>query len=469
MKFCTFILAALMLPLTSFAQERYGETEDQQLLCKEAISVYRSYKKQKNYDEAFIQWKKACDVCPLTATENILRDGVTFLNDQLKKTEDETRKASITDSIFSLYDQRMALFPATKKYPKNDCMVLAQKGMDQYKIFKKPGAAEATVMLKESIECLGADSSITRAIPAALWSKALSTYYVTSFYAMKAIENDSVARERLGEMLTEYLVLIGYIEDGISAANATAKPKDAQKYEKAKSNIDKVFIAIANCEDMVPVLSEKIAADSANFDLKKKVLRLLNQKDCTDNELYLPVAEAVHAQEPSHPSAFAIGGEQAKVENFSEALRYMEQAVELCGECTEMEMYLLKTGKIASFLGKTGTARSYAQKVLAINSESADALMLIGDAIAGAASKCDDGALGKRLAYLRACDYYQRAVNKGDEETAAKAQKKLSNNSKQFPSVEEIFTVGKSVGNEITIPAIAGCPCSGEKTSIRVR
>jgi len=469
MKLCTIILATLLLPLTSFAQERYGETEDQQLLCKEAISVYRSYKKQKNYDEAFIQWKKACDVCPLTATENILRDGVTFLNNQLKKTEDEARRASITDSIFSLYDQRMELFPATKKYPKNSCMVLAQKGMDQYKIFKKSGASEASAMLRESIECLSSDTAITQAIPAALWSKALSTYYVTSFYAMKAIEDDAEARERLGEMLTEYLMLSGFIEDGIAVANANAKPKDAEKYAKAKSNIDKVFIAIANCEDMVPVLSEKVAADTANFELKKKVLRLLNQKDCTDNDLYLPVAEAVHAQEPSHPSAFAIGGEQAKVENFSEALRYMEQAVELCADCAEMEMYLLKAGKVASFLGKTSTARNYAQKVLAINSDSADALMLIGDAIAGAAAKCDDGALGKRLAYLRACDYYQRAVNKGDEETAAKARKKLNNNSKQFPSVEEIFTVGKSVGNEITIPPIAGCPCSGEKTTIRVR
>ncbi len=469
MRLFTLILATLLLPITSFAQERYGETEDQQLLCKEAISVYRSYKKQKNYDEAFIQWKKACNVCPLTATENILRDGVTFLNNQLKSTEDDARRASITDSIFELYDQRMELFSSTKKYPKNNCMVLAQKGMDHYKIFKKPGAAEATAMLKESIECLGADTAITRAIPAALWSKVLSTYYVTSFYAMKAIEDDATARERLGEMLTEYLMLIAFIEDGVAVAAATAKPKDAEKYEKAKSNIDKVFIAIANCEDMVPVLSEKVAADTANFELKKKVLRLLNQKDCTDNDLYLPVAEAVHAQEPSHPSAFAIGGEQAKVENFSEALRYMEQAVELCGDCAEMEMYLLKTGKVASFLGKTSTARSYAQKVLAINGESADAFMLIGDAIAGAASNCDDGALGKRLAYLRACDYYQRAVNKGDEETAAKARKKLNSNSKQFPSVEEIFTVGKSVGNEITIPPIAGCPCSGEKTTIRVR
>ena len=59
------ILALLILaPAFASAQDRYGDTEEQQILCKEAISVYVSYKKQKNYDEAYIQWKKACDVCP---------------------------------------------------------------------------------------------------------------------------------------------------------------------------------------------------------------------------------------------------------------------------------------------------------------------------------------------------------------------------------------------------------------------
>lgn len=457
MKFRTLILAALALPLASFGQDRYGETEDQQILCKEAISVYVSYKKQKNYDEAFIQWKKACDVCPPKAREGIYSDGVRFLKNELKKTEDEVRKEVLVDSIFMLYDQRMELYPATNKRPNNQCRILAYKASDHYRL-RKDDPAAANALFKTSIDCLGANSS-----PATL-----SMYYVTSFYAMKKLDGDS-AKAKLGEMLTEYLKLSDYIETGIKAVIEAGNEDKVEDYEKAKGNLDEVFIAIAQCEDMVPVLSEKIAADSVNFDLKKKVLRLLNQKDCTDNELYLPVAEAVHAQEPSHPSAYAIGGEQAKVENFTEALRYMEQAVELCNECSELEMYLLKTGKIASFLGKTKTARNYAQKVLAINSESADAFMLIGDAIAGAASKCDDGALGKRLAYLRACDYYQRAVNKGDEETSAKARKKLNSNSKQFPSVDEIFTVGKSVGAEITIPAISGCPCSGEKTSIRVR
>ncbi len=461
MKLIPRIVLALLVasPLHVMGQERYGETEEQQILCKEAISVYVSYKKQKNYDEAFIQWKKACDVCPATAREGIYSDGVRFLKNELKKTDDEARIKSIQDSIFLLYDQRMELYPATKKKPNNRCTVLAYKATDYYRFFKKEGSAEANVMFKESVDCLRAESS-----PATL-----STYYVTSFYAMKRIEDDAEAKAKLGEMLTEYLTLTDYIEVGIAAATANGDEDKKEDYAKAKGNLDEVFIAIAQCEDMVPVLSEKIAADSTNIELKEKVLRLLNQKDCTENDLYLPVAESVHQSNPSHPSAYAIGNEQAKNDEFSKALSYMEQAVELCGDCSEMEQYLLKAGKIASFLGKGSSARSYAQKVLAQNSESAEAYMLIGDAIASGAKKCDDGALGQRLAFLRACDYYGMAISRGDEQVKATAQKKLNANSKQFPSVDEIFAVGKSNGDAITIPAIAGCPCSGESTTVRVR
>ena len=51
------ILAILIVaPALVSAQDRYGETEEQQILCKEAISVYVSYKKQKNYKN--INYKK---------------------------------------------------------------------------------------------------------------------------------------------------------------------------------------------------------------------------------------------------------------------------------------------------------------------------------------------------------------------------------------------------------------------------
>ncbi|MGB1363987.1 MAG: hypothetical protein ACPG56_05095, partial [Flavobacteriales bacterium] len=75
---------------------------------------------------------------------------------------------------------------------------------------------------------------------------------------------------------------------------------------------------------------------------------------------------------------------------------YMEDAVERCGDCSDKLTYLLKTGQIASALGRSTTAKSYARKVLDLDAENGDAYMLIGDAIAGSSSACNDGALGSR-------------------------------------------------------------------------
>ena len=52
MKFTKFLTLPILvvLPLCGFSQDdsKYGDTPEQQTLCKEALSVYKSYKKQKN-------------------------------------------------------------------------------------------------------------------------------------------------------------------------------------------------------------------------------------------------------------------------------------------------------------------------------------------------------------------------------------------------------------------------------------
>ena len=55
-------LAVLIsLPVFTLAQneDKYGTTDEQRTLCKEALSVYKNYKKQKDYAEAYQQWEKA--------------------------------------------------------------------------------------------------------------------------------------------------------------------------------------------------------------------------------------------------------------------------------------------------------------------------------------------------------------------------------------------------------------------------
>ena len=450
------------IPVVGFAQDntKYGATEEQQLLCKEALSVYKSYKKQKNYGEAYQQWEKACDVCPEGVQESLYSDGATFLKNEIKtskKAGDDARVTVLVDSLMFVYDKRMELFPATKKKPNNRCHVLGRKASDFFK-YNKTEAIAAYDMFKESIDCVGAKST----------ASVLSGYYVTSFYSMKALNkiDKEQGTARKAQMLTDYLMLVEYANTAI--ANANGKEKTIKSYQSAIENIEKTFVTIAQCDDMVPVLQANVDASPDDMELKKKVLSLLVNRECTENDLFIPVATAVYEVEPSASAAYAIGIGYAKQSNYSESFKYMEEAVSYCDNCAEQTTYLLKAGQIASALQKSSTARRYARQVLALDPNNAEAYMLIGDAIAGASKACDDGAIGKRAVYWLAHDYYARAKGM-DAELAEIAGKKMRNMEKQFPTIDEIFALGLSAGSKFTVKESGSCPCSGETTTIRVR
>lgn len=452
----------VLLSVTMRAQDdsKYGDTEEQQIACKEALSVYKSYKKQKNYDEAYIQWRKACNVCPEQASEGLYADGTTFISRQLRQVkETDARHAVLVDSLMYLHDKRMELYPSTSRSPQNRCEILGRKATDYYRYFED-NHLEANGMFKESLDCLGAESSITT----------LYQYYTSSFYALtRSLKGDSLAQQEMRtRMLTDYLMLSDYVDQGKAKAEAAGDTDEMENYDKAKGNIETVFVAIADCADMVPVLEATVAASPDDMDLKVKVLRLLNKKECTDNALFLPVATSVYSVEPSAPAAYAIGIGFAKSNQLDSSFAYMEDAVNRCEDCSERVTYLLKTGQIASALGRSVTAKQYARQVLDLDSDNAEAYMLIGDAIAGSSSACDDGALGARSVFWVASDYYARAKNL-DAELGDLANKKMSNMAKQFPTVDDIFTFGKSAGGSFTVGNKPGCPCSGETTTIRVR
>jgi tetratricopeptide (TPR) repeat protein len=285
---------------------------------------------------------------------------------------------------------------------------------------------------------------------------------------MKAVNKvDKVkGTEMKTQMLTDYLRLMEYANAAIEASGG--KERTVKGYESAKENVEKIFTTIAKCDEMVPVLQASIEANPEDLDLKRKVLSLLVNRECTENDLFLPVATAVYDVEPSAEAAYAIGMGFAKQSKFSESFKYMEEAVMNCDSCADQLTYLLKTGQIASALKRPSTAKRYARQVLAIDSGNADAYMLIGDAIAGSSKACDDGAIGKRAVYWVAHDYYARA-KRMDSELASKAEKKMSNMAKQFPTIDDVFALGLSAGSSFTVKESGSCPCSGESTTIRVR
>ena len=111
MKRLTFIAVAFLAIFAGqslFAQgSKYGHGADS-AECIKYLSYYTEYYKQKNYDSALPNWRKAYAICPATASQNMFIHGTTLMTNLYKKTKDAAAREAIVDTILTLQDQRMS-------------------------------------------------------------------------------------------------------------------------------------------------------------------------------------------------------------------------------------------------------------------------------------------------------------------------------------------------------------------------
>lgn len=448
------LLSAVLTAIPGLSQDdsKFGETPEQQAACKENLSLYETYYKQKNYDDAYPFWQEACSVCPPKVSQNMYIKGVNLLKRQMKaaiKVKDNARAIGLRDSVFVFYDLRIEHFSSTSKKPNNGCEVLARKAMDWTSLNKKK-SVEARPMFEEAIACLEDQTS----------AAALNGYYGILAKVLNEAEDAEAKTVAIGDLLTEYLRLSDFIEAGRQRQLAANDSSKAAKYATTQKNLDEVFLQVANCEEMVPVLEGKLAAAPDDIDVMKKSLRLLNQKNCTDNDMYLPLAKAVYEVEPGFESAFSIGMKLSKKGDYAAALPYFEEAVELCEDCPKAARNLMKAAQVAKNAGQVNKCIRYARKAAKADPGNGEPYLLIGDAVASMVSACSGSPLGGREVYWLATDYYQRAKSI-DSSVASKANTKINQVKRSYPTIDDLFTYGITAGKEIKVE------CLNETTTAR--
>ncbi|MCZ4408621.1 hypothetical protein O3Q51_07365 [Cryomorphaceae bacterium 1068] len=432
------LLFSGFLVIGGWAQDdsKYGSTPEEVEECKKNLSLYREYRDQNLPDQAMPFWRAAFEICPQSA-KTLYIDGAKFYGDILDEIYEDSSKLDIRnayiDTLMLVYDKRIENFNEEGK-------VLTYKANDLYK-YDESRAEEANAMFKKSMELMGMN---TDAIAA-------SKYYQTLYglYREGKVEKS--------DLLVEYMPVLDILEYNIAKLD---DEKKRGRYEKAKGNLDAFFIKIAECEDIIRILGERIAQSPNDIELNKKALAVMNKRDCTDDPLYLEIAERVYADKPTASAAYSIGIQKLKAKEYSDALNYFEEAADLCGDCIDLNQYYLRAGQSAVIIGNTSKARSFANKILANQPRNGDALMLIGDAVAASAKSCDDGKLGKAGAYWLAVDYYQKARN-ADSSIADKANQKIAGYKKYFPLKTDLFFHGLEEGASYTVE------CFGEKTTAR--
>lgn len=438
MKNSIFTLLGMMLFVFSMqaqGETKYGETPEEQQKCKECISLYREYRDQDMVADALPYWRCTYRTCPFSA-KTLYIDGAKFyigILDGIYKDESKvTERNAYIDTLMMVYDKRIEYFGEEGK-------VLGYKGSKLFK-YDRARSQESNDMLKRSIELAGNNTSATVA----------SKYYQSLYELYKE------GKATKSDLLVEYMPVLEILDYNI-ATNESEKAK--ARYEKAKGNLDAYFVKFAECDDIYSILGERLAQAPNDIELNKKSLAVMNKRDCSDNALYLEVAERVYKDKPTAPAAYSIGIQKLKAKDYGNALRYFEEAIELCNGCIEKNKYYLRAGQTATILGQTGRAKGHARSILKTDPKNGEAFILIGDAIASGAKSCDDK-LGAAAAYWVATDYYAKARNV-DSSVASKANQKIAGYKKYFPLKTDIFFNNLELGGTYTVN------CLGESTIVR--
>ena len=425
-KLALIIFAAMaFMGQNAFAQtSRFGHGKDS-AECVKYLSYYQEYYKQKNYDSALPNWRKAYSVCPPTASQNMFIHGTTLMTRLYNQTKDAAAKSAIVDTILALQDQRMAA------YPKNRTSILNNKGQHIIN-YRSADAAYTYKNLGEIVDELGPQAN--GPLQVNLLQAAIALYR----------ENQLSA----DDVIATYDKVTANVEN-----------------LKVKATIESIFAdsRVASCENLLAIFGPRFEADPNNLALVSNIVKLMNSADdCASNDLYLKAVTAMYKLDPSYRSAYGLYRLNAARDNVADACRYLEEAIasDESDEATDAQYYY----ELAAFAyknGMRGKASESAKKAIEMDyGYAGKAYMILGNLWASASCS---GEVDKYARYWAATDYYQKARS-ADPSLAEDASASISSVSRYYPEASEIFMYDLSAGQSYTV----NCGGLSAFTTVRV-
>ncbi len=439
MKKLSLVIAAMVALFLSgsnaSAQGKYGADSAE---CIKYLSYYKEYFKQKNYDESLPSWRKAYQICPPTASQNLLIDGTTLLRRLVtKNAKNAEYKAALLDSLLAIHDIR------AQYYPKYKITSLNNKAVDVSN-YLKDDSARAYEIYSSVIKENGKETK--------------PTVYIFAFNSALELYQDG--KMNAGD-------LIGLYEDYMELIEGTkpAKESDKEQLASVKTDLESLFISskVASCSDLIALFTPRYEANPADDALVSNIVKIMSiTEDCTDNDLYLKAVTSMHMNNPSYNSAYFLYRVNASRGLKDDAVKYLEEAIAYpdCEETKKGEYNY----ELATYCYKNGMpAKAFAAAQLAAtqNTEyTGKAYFLIAN-IWGS-TVCGGDEIAKRSPYWVAVDYLQKAKN-ADPSLAEEASKLISTYAAYYPQTAEAFMYDVTDGQSYTVS------CGGMRATTVVR
>ena len=440
MKRTGFIIAMIVMALSStsvFAQGKYGADSAN---CIKYLSFYKDYFKQKSYNEALPNWREAFKRCPPTANQTMLVDGTTLMRKLISQnSKNPVYREKLVDSLMMIHDIRIA------NYPKYAVIARNNKGLDLANYVQN----DPERLYKEYGEIIAGNKTKTK--------PTILLFYFDS--AVELYKNGSLDEEEI----------IGVYE-GCMELLSKMDPKDAADKEMVddmKVKIEELFASnnIADCDKLIELYTPKFEADPQNIELAEKIVRFMSAADgCTDNALFISAATSIHKSNPTHASAYTLYKLNASTGKSAEAVKYLQEAIDReDSDAAQDAEYYYELAVYNFKCGNNLAAEQAAKKVIPLATTSeikGKTYMLIGTIWGGV--RCDGNDIAKRAPYWVAVDYFERA-KAADPELAAEANKRINEYKKYYPLTADAFMFGVNDGETYQVS------CGGFKANTTVR
>lgn len=426
-------MAAAMMTIGSvslFGQGRYGADSAE---CVKYLSYYKEYYKQKNYDDALPNWRKAFKICPPSANQTMLVDGTTLIRQLINKNKSNSvYKDALVDTLIRIHDLR------AENFPKYATTAINNKGLDMVNYLQDEPKA-----LYDGL----------KSVISANKENSKPQFFLFLFNAACSLYESGVLTS--DDVLNDFGVAMSYM-DKMPANDDTQKIRTDIENLLATSNV-------ASCENLIALFQPRFDATPDDLSLVTNIVKVMGSTEgCTDNDLFFNAANKMHELDPSSSSAYFLYKLYAGREDIDNAIKYMEEAI--AAEDTDAAQDAQYYFELATFCYKNSSnAKAFegAMKAAELDSSLAGKCYLLIGSIWGS-QVCPGNEIEKRAPYWVAVDYLVKAKN-ADPSLAEDANKLIAQYSQYFPQTAEAFMYNYNKGDSYTIS------CGGMRAVTTVR
>lgn len=401
---------------------QYGGGEDS-VRCITNISLFIPYAKAKNYKDAYDSWEKVYEECP-GSTKDIYLYGVRIIDWQIANEKDAAKKEALINKLMDVYDKRVKYFGDDDRYGKD--WIVGRKVQD-YSRLKGPNADPKVMYgwLKEVVDEYKERTDLL----------ALSLF---TFASLQQLATDPNHKE---QYIQDYLLVSGYLEPQLKAAQAGGDEKDIEQFMSVKTALDNGFAqsGAADCETLQALYGPKVTEKKDDIKFLKETISLLRRVRCQEIEAYFLASEAVHQVEPTAESAVGCAKQAIKKKDYDTAIKYYEEAISLeTDNLVKAESYDM-IARLYYEMNNYPKAREFALKSFEANPKSGAPLILIGNMYAASAKNIyPSDPVMSRVVYYAALDKFERA-KQVDPSVTEEANKQINAYRIHLPSAEDVF------------------------------